>query len=52
MALVPNEQARRHLVALEARVLGRDGVSLMARISGLSRSTIYKALSDIRDRVR
>ena len=31
--------------------LGRGGVSLMARISGLSRSTIYHGLSDIRDKV-
>jgi len=31
--------------------LGRGGVSLMARISGLARSTIYHGLSDIRDNV-
>jgi hypothetical protein len=37
--------------ALEARALGRGGVSLMARISGLARSTIYQGLSDIRERV-
>jgi hypothetical protein len=36
---------------LEARALGRGGVSLMARISGLARSTIYHGLSDIRDNV-
>src|SRR5882757_4124403 len=46
---VLNEQSRRRFVALEARALGRGGVSLMARISGLARSTIYHGLSDIRD---
>jgi len=47
MAPVLNEQSRRRLVALEAQALGRGGVSLMARISGLARSTIYQGLSDI-----
>src|SRR6516162_9413959 len=51
MAPVLNEQSRRRFVALEARALGRGGVSLMARISGLARSTIYHGLSDIRDKV-
>lgn len=51
MAPVLNEQSRRRFVALEARALGRGGVSLMARISGLARSTIYQGLSDIRGRV-
>jgi Rhodopirellula transposase DDE domain len=51
MAPVLNEQSRRRFVALEARALGRGGVSLMARISGLSRSTIYHGLSDIRYKI-
>jgi len=51
MAAVLNEQSRRRFVALEAQALGRGGVSLMARISGLARSTIYHGLSDIRDKV-
>ena len=51
MAPVLNEQSRRRFVALEAQALGRGGVSLMAEISGLARSTIYQGLSDIRDRV-
>jgi hypothetical protein len=50
MAPVLNEQSRRRFVALEAQALGRGGVSLMARITGLSRRTIYHGLSDIRDR--
>jgi len=51
MAAVLDEQSRRRFVALEARTLGRGGVSAMARISGLARSTIYRGLSDIRDKV-
>jgi Rhodopirellula transposase DDE domain len=51
MAPVLNEQSRRRFVALEARTLGRGGVSLMARISGLARSTIYHGLLDIRRHV-
>ena len=47
MAPVLNEQSRRRFAALEARALGHGGVSLMARITGLSRSTIYHGRSDI-----
>jgi DNA-binding phage protein len=49
-AQILNEQRRRRFVALEAQILGRGGVSLMARISGLARSTIYQGLSDIRNK--
>jgi hypothetical protein len=51
MAPVLDEQSRRRFVALEARALGRGGVSLLARITGLARRTIYHGLSDIRDDV-
>jgi hypothetical protein len=51
MAPVLNEQSRRRFVALEAQALGRGGVSLMARMTGLARSTIYHGLSDIRQKV-
>src|ERR1700682_2338384 len=51
MAPVLNEHSLRLFVALEARALGRCGVSLMARITGLARSTIYHGLSDIHDKV-
>jgi hypothetical protein len=44
MAPVLNEQSLRRFVAMEARALGRGGVSLMSRISGLARSTIYQDL--------
>jgi DNA-binding phage protein len=46
MAPVLNEQSIRRFVALEAQALGRGGISLMAKISGLARSTIYHGLSD------
>src|SRR5215467_10571361 len=49
MAPVLNEQSRRRFVALEAQALGRGGVSLMAQISGLARSTMQRGLADIRD---
>lgn len=51
MSPVLNEQSRRRFVALEARQLGRGGISLMAQISGLARSTIYRGLADLRDKV-
>src|SRR5271165_4350002 len=51
MAPVLNEQSRRRFVALEARELGRGGICLMSRITGLARSTIYHGLSDIRHNV-
>ena len=47
LAPVLNEQSRRRFIALEARALGRGGVSLMARITGQARSTIYRGLFDI-----
>jgi len=49
MAPVLDEQSRRRFVALEAQSLGRGGVSLMARITGLARRTIYRGLDDIRN---
>ena len=51
MTPVLNEQSLRRFVAMEARALGRGGVSLMSRISGLARSTIYHGLADIGDHV-
>jgi hypothetical protein len=51
IAPVLNEQSRRRFVALEAQRLGRGGVSVMARITGLARSTIYHGISDIRNNV-
>src|SRR5262252_9430341 len=51
IAPVLNEQSRRRFVAMEAQALGRGGVSLMARVTGLARSTIYHGLSDIHHKV-
>jgi hypothetical protein len=51
MAHVLDEQSRRRFVALEAQTVGHGGASLMSEISGLARSTIYRGLSDIRDKV-
>jgi hypothetical protein len=42
-----NERQRRLAVAAEARALGRGGVSVAARASGLSRPTVYKALAEL-----
>ena len=47
MAPVLDEQSRRRYVAMEARSMGHGGVSAMAEISGVARSTIYRGLSDI-----
>jgi hypothetical protein len=51
IAPVLNEQSRRRFAAMEAQVFGRSGVSLMACITGLARSTIYHGISDIRNNV-
>ena len=51
MAPVLDEQSQRRFAAMEAGTLGHGGVSTMARITGLARSTIYRGLSDIRDKV-
>jgi len=48
---VLDEQSRRRFAAMEARTLGHGGVSAMALITGLARSTIYRGLCDIRDKV-
>lgn len=48
---VLDEQSRRRFVALEARALGRGGVSAMAKITGMARRTIYHGLSDIDQKI-
>ncbi len=42
-----NERQRRLWVGAEARVLGRGGVSLVARATGVSRPTVHKALTEL-----
>src|SRR5215467_13705385 len=50
MVPVLDEQSRRRFAALEAQALGRGGVSLIAKITGLARNTIYRGLADIRNK--
>lgn len=52
-ALAPtlNERSRRRWAAVEAMSLGRGGVSSVAAATGLSRTTIYSGLSEIRLRI-
>src|SRR3990172_1084286 len=52
-----NEKQRRVLAASEAKSFGRGGVQTVARITGISRQTIYNGLADlvegnISDRIR
>ena len=42
-----NERQRRLAVAAEARALGRGGVSIAARAAGVSRPTVYRALTEL-----
>ncbi len=42
-----NERQRRLWLGAEARVLGRGGVSLVARATGVSRPTVHKALTEL-----
>ena len=50
VAPVLDEQGRRRFAAAEALALGRGDVSLMARITGLARPTIYRGIFDIRNK--
>jgi len=43
-----NEKQRRLFLAAEAKALGRGGISRVARATGVSRVTIYKALKEIK----
>ncbi len=45
---VLDEQGRRRFAAAEARAAGRGGVSAVARITGLARSTIGRGLAELR----
>src|SRR6202007_423852 len=50
MAPVLDEQGRRRFAAMEAQALGHGGVSLMSKTTGLARRTIYRGISDLRDK--
>jgi hypothetical protein len=43
-----DERRRRQWAAAEARELGYGGVSVVARATGLARSTIHAGLRDVR----
>jgi hypothetical protein len=52
-----NEKQRRLVVAAEAKSLGRGGIQSVAKVTGMSRQTIYQGLKDLgsgskHDRVR
>jgi hypothetical protein len=42
-----DEQTRRLWAAAEAQVIGRSGVSLVARATGISRTTIHQGIKDL-----
>src|SRR6266849_6452667 len=42
-----DERQRRLMAAAEARVLGYGGIALVAEASGLSRTTVHKALEEL-----
>ena len=45
---VLDEQGRRRFAAAEAMALGHGGVTLLSRITGLARRTIYRGIADIK----
>jgi transposase len=47
LAPVLDEQARRRFAAAEARALGRGGVTLVAKVTGIARSTINRGIVEI-----
>jgi transposase len=46
---VLDEQARRRFAAAEARVLGRGGVTLVSKVTGIARSTINRGITEIEE---
>ena len=47
LASMMNERLKRHWAACEALALGYGGVSVVARATGLSRSTIRKGIAEV-----
>ncbi|MBI5036979.1 ISAzo13 family transposase, partial [Candidatus Micrarchaeota archaeon] len=45
-----NERARRHWVAIEAKALGRGGISAVSRATGITRKTIRAGLSELKNK--
>lgn len=48
LAPVLNERSRRLLAAAEAQTLGHGGIALVARATGVSRSTIVRGIKELR----
>jgi transposase len=46
---VLDEQARRRFAAAEARALGRGGVTLVSKVTGIARSTINRGITEIEE---
>lgn len=49
LAPVLDEQARRRFAAAEARALGRGGVTLVSKVTGIARSTINRGITEIEE---
>ena len=47
-----NEKQRRVFAAAEARAYGRGGIKIVADISGISRQTIYRGLTDLDSKIK
>jgi Rhodopirellula transposase DDE domain len=47
LAPVLNERSRRLWAAAEARALGRGGQTLLAKVTGMSRSTLHRGLQEL-----
>jgi hypothetical protein len=45
-----NEKQRRLLVGAEAKALGRGGILKLSKLTGMSRDTIYKGISELGDK--
>jgi transposase len=45
-----DERSRRLLAAAEAQAVGRGGVSLVSRVTGIARSTIGRGLAELREK--
>jgi len=46
---VLDEQARRRFAAAEARAIGRGGVTLVSKVTGIARSTINRGITEIEE---
>lgn len=47
LSLMMNEKLKRRWAACEAMAIGRGGISAVARMTGLSRTTIRKGMQEI-----